>query len=69
VQQYPSQAAHIEVVHGWRDEVIPAQNSIDYARGADCTLHLIRGDHALNGSIGEIETLFERFLARVTGAH
>jgi pimeloyl-ACP methyl ester carboxylesterase len=66
VQEYPSQAAHIEVVHGWRDDVIPAQNSIDFAREADCTLHLISGDHALNGSISEVETLFERFLARVT---
>jgi hypothetical protein len=46
--------------------VIPAQNSIDYARDADCALHLISGDHALNGSIGEVETLFQRFLARVT---
>jgi predicted esterase len=68
VQRYPSLATHIEVVHGWRDEVIPAQNSIDYARDADCTLHLISGDHALNGSIGEVETLFERFLARVTSS-
>jgi pimeloyl-ACP methyl ester carboxylesterase len=65
-QQYPSQAAHIEVVHGWSDDVIPVQNSIDYARDADCTLHLISGDHPLNSSIGEVETLFERFLARVT---
>jgi pimeloyl-ACP methyl ester carboxylesterase len=65
-QQYPSQAAHIEVVHGWSDDVIPVQNSIDYARDADCTLHLISGDDPLNSSIGEVETLFERFLARVT---
>jgi pimeloyl-ACP methyl ester carboxylesterase len=68
VQQYRSRAAHIEVVHGWSDDVIPAQNSIDYARDADCTLHLISGDHSLNGSIGEVETLFERFLLRVTAA-
>jgi len=68
VQQYPSRAAHIEVVHGWSDDVIPAQNSIDYARDADCTLHLISGDHSLNSSISEVETLFERFLLRVTTA-
>jgi pimeloyl-ACP methyl ester carboxylesterase len=66
VQLYPSLAAHIEVVHGWRDEVIPVQSSIDYARDADCTLHLISGDHGLNASIGEVEALFERFLARAT---
>lgn len=68
VQQYPSLAAHIEVVHGWSDAVIPVQNSIDYARDADCTLHLISGDHSLNSSISEVETLFERFLLRATAA-
>jgi len=68
VQRYASLAAHIEVVHGWSDDVIPAQNSIDYARDADCTLHLISGDHSLNSSIGEVETLFERFLLRVMTA-
>ncbi len=67
-QRYPSQAAHIEIVHGWSDEVIPVQHSIDYAREADSTLHLIRGDHPLNNSIAEIETLFERFLHRVVPA-
>jgi pimeloyl-ACP methyl ester carboxylesterase len=28
-QQYTSTAAHIEVVHGWSDAVIPVQNSIE----------------------------------------
>ena len=65
-QQYPSRAGHIEVVHGWSDEVIPVQHSIDYAREAGCTLHLVCGDHPLNDSIDEIETLFQRFLAATT---
>jgi pimeloyl-ACP methyl ester carboxylesterase len=68
VQRYASLAVHIEVVHGWSDDVIPAQNSIDYARDADCTLHLISGDHSLNSSIGEVETLFEHFLLKVMTA-
>ena len=67
-QQYASTAGHIEVVHGWSDDVIPPQNSIDYAREADCSLHLIRGDHPLNTSIESIETLFERFLDSVIAA-
>jgi len=44
VQQYRSKSPHIEIVHGWSDDVIPAQHSIDYAREADRRLHLIRGD-------------------------
>jgi hypothetical protein len=51
--------------------VIPVQNSIDFAREADCSLHLISGDHPLNTSIESVETLFARFLDSVStpGAH
>ncbi len=62
VQQYHSKCPHIEIVHGWNDDVIPAQNSIEYAREADCTLHLIHGDHSLKTSIATVESLFEGFL-------
>jgi len=67
-KQYRSQAARIEVVHGWSDAVIPVQHSIDYAREADCALHLLSGDHPLNDSIDEIETLFDRFLGKLDAA-
>jgi len=65
VQHFASTAAHIDIVHGWSDDVIPVQNSIDYAREADCSLHLISGDHPLNTSIEMVEVLFEQFLQRV----
>jgi predicted esterase len=67
VQQYHSKSAHIEIVHGWSDDVIPAQNSIDYAHQADCTLHLIRGDHSLNSSIETVESIFACFLDSASG--
>jgi pimeloyl-ACP methyl ester carboxylesterase len=67
-QQYASTAEHIEVVHGWSDDVIPVQNSIDYAHQADCALHLISGDHPLNSSIESIEALFMQFLDAVFAA-
>ena len=65
-QQHDSKSSHIEIVHGWSDDVIPADHSIRYARYADCTLHLICGDHALNGVIETVERLFERFLATIS---
>ena len=65
VQHFASTAEHIDIVHGWSDDVIPVQNSIDYAREADCSLHLISGDHPLNTSIEMVEVLFEQFLQRV----
>jgi hypothetical protein len=56
-------SSHIEIVHAWSDDVIPAENSIKYAQQADCTLHLVSGDHALNGVIKTVENLFDQFLA------
>jgi pimeloyl-ACP methyl ester carboxylesterase len=64
-QEYDPGAAHIEIVHGWSDAVIPPQNSIRFAERADCTLHLISGDHTLNGSLDVVEALFTGFLETV----
>ncbi len=61
-QHYSSEAAHIEIVHGWSDDVIPPQHSIDYARQASCSLHLVPGDHPLNSSIETVEAIFRDFL-------
>ena len=62
---YRSRCSHIEIVHGWSDDVIPPENSIRYAKEADCALHLIGGDHALNGSLEVVAGLFEGFLRQV----
>lgn len=64
-QRYHSQSPHIEIVHGWSDAVIPVENSIRYAHDADCTLHLLSGDHPLNDSIEAVERLFDQFLCKV----
>jgi len=61
-QEYRSRCPHIEIVHGRFDDVIPPEHSIRYAREADCALHLIDGDHALNGSLEVVAGLFEGFL-------
>lgn len=50
------------VVHGWGDEVVPAQDSIRFAREHSANLHLIDGDHALIGQLPRIKALFEYFL-------
>ncbi|MBT8085764.1 MAG: alpha/beta fold hydrolase [Woeseia sp.] len=42
------------IVHGWRDDVVPVDNSIRYARDAGATLHLLNGDHRLTDNIDEI---------------
>ena len=63
--EYQPQCSHIEIVHGWSDDVIPPENSIRFARQVDCELHLIRGDHALNNSLDVVAGLFQGFLDRI----
>ncbi|MDH3535284.1 MAG: alpha/beta hydrolase [Gammaproteobacteria bacterium] len=46
-QEYRSRCSHIEIVHGWSDDVIPVEHSIRYAKEADCTLHLISGGSSI----------------------
>jgi len=61
VQDYPIDPK-VAIVHGWSDEVIPVQNSIQYAQKANCSLHLIAGDHRLNSSIETVKQLFKSYL-------
>lgn len=53
---------NIEIVHGWSDDIIPVENSIQFAKSSDCSLHLISGDHRLNSSLVVVEKLFSQFL-------
>lgn len=61
-QSYRPQCEQIEIVHGWLDEVIPAENSIRFARESQCTLHLVKGNHRLNDCLDTVAGLFERFV-------
>ena len=44
----------ITIVHGWRDDVVPVDNSIRFARECRARLHIIDGDHRLTDNIDEI---------------
>ena len=52
------------IIHGWRDDVVPVQNSITFAQRHRCDLHLLDGDHRLNAALPKIEPLFGLFLAQ-----
>jgi pimeloyl-ACP methyl ester carboxylesterase len=59
----PSPAVpRITIVHGWRDDVVPAANSIRFAAAHRARLHLIDGDHRLTDHIFEINRFFDWFL-------
>jgi predicted esterase YcpF (UPF0227 family) len=57
---------NVEVVHGWSDDVILPENSIQFAKDTNCSLHLIAGDHRLNSSIEVVEKLLSQILVSHT---
>jgi pimeloyl-ACP methyl ester carboxylesterase len=50
------------VVHGWRDEVVPYDHSMRFAKHYGATLHLVDDDHHLHEELRLIRYLFEYFL-------
>jgi pimeloyl-ACP methyl ester carboxylesterase len=50
------------MVHGWRDEVVPVEHSIRFAREYRASLHLLDSDHQLHDQLSFIKYLFEYFL-------
>ena len=63
----PAPDIPIVIVHGWRDEIVPCDNSIRFARGCRATLHLVDGDHRLTENLDEIVFYLERFVEDLTG--
>lgn len=50
------------VVHGWRDEVVPVDHGLAFARARRATLHLVDDDHRLAASLPRICAWFGGFL-------
>jgi predicted esterase len=57
--------AAMEVVHGWRDEVIPFEHSVRFGKETGCTVHLVDDDHRLHSPRKELDEYFDLFLRRV----
>jgi pimeloyl-ACP methyl ester carboxylesterase len=55
----------VEIIHGWRDEVVPLDNSMRFAREYGAALHVLDDDHRLHGSIRRLKYLFEFFLISI----
>ena len=50
------------VVHGWRDDVVPYEHSVRFAKEYGAALHLLDSDHRLHNQLRVIRYLFEYFL-------
>jgi len=54
------------LVHGWHDDIVPARNSIRFARDCSATLHLVDGDHRLTENIEEINEYLKYFITKIS---
>ena len=59
----------LTIVHGWKDTVVPVENSIRYAREYGATLHIIDADHRMQDQISLVNYLFEYFLVALDLPH
>lgn len=66
-EQYTPKPADcpITIVHGWRDDIVPVENSFRFAREYRATLHVIDADHRMVDNIHEIRSFFRYFLVRM----
>lgn len=53
------------IVHGWRDDIVPVENSIRFARNCFAELHIIDGDHRLTANIDQINAILTTFVERI----
>jgi len=54
------------IVHGWRDTVVPVENSIRFAGQCNATLHLVDGDHRLTANLDAINDYLEQFIRSIS---
>lgn len=50
------------IVHGWRDDIVPVENSIRWAREQLAALHVLNSDHRLQDRIDDVVRLLRAFL-------
>ena len=55
----------VTMVHGWRDEILPVDDTVRLARQYRATLHLVNGDHRLKENLDELGLYFRHFLRTV----
>lgn len=54
------------VIHGWQDDIVPAERGIRFAQKNSAELHLLRSGHTLNDQLPMLSLLFGDLLARAT---
>lgn len=63
---YRPKTGHVALVHGWRDDIIPWENSLRFASTFRAELHLLDADHRLESAIPRLQGLLADFLGIAT---
>lgn len=66
VQEFSLNAKNIEIIHGFHDEVVPYNNSIQFAEKHKAVLTLVNDNHRLKNSHQLLEDRFSFFLEQIT---
>ncbi|MFA5938767.1 MAG: YqiA/YcfP family alpha/beta fold hydrolase [Sinimarinibacterium sp.] len=56
------------VVHGWHDDIVPAERALRFAQRHHAELHVLDAEHTLNARIDTVAALFDDLLHRVLTA-
>ena len=62
IQNPKVNVTQIQVVHGWKDDVIPVENGIRFAKEHSAKLNVFDSDHRLQDVLVDIGLLFTFFL-------
>lgn len=57
-----------DVVHGWRDDIVPVEAAIRFARRNAVSLHLLDAAHDLNDQLDALSLYFNELLTRAERA-
>ncbi len=62
IQTYQPITTNIEIIHGWQDEVVPYQHSIQFGQKINAKLHLVEDNHRLSLQRSFLGATFRQFL-------
>jgi len=62
---YPVTQKNVCIVHAWKDEIIPWQNIMRFARENQSELHMLHSDHRLVSVLDDICNYFSEYLIRL----
>ncbi len=64
-QEYNLKEIETLIIHGLQDDIVPAENSLKFAKNNLCKLYYINDNHSLSNSVKEIEKYFLEFLLEI----